>query len=202
MTTQRTTQDFLLDYLTLLHNSHPTPYKGYVYASQADLLLQYGKWFASTGNKPGLKMGAMQLCFFNARNTAVRYPQDYTYYEGYAMSRNTGLPHPHAWVVDHTGLAWDVTWPIPEVRQATAMIGIRVPHGVLRAHWRTCGGASLLQDYYHDYPCMQIKYTRWLPELVPMLEALREAHCLPEVAAGRMILLPDGSMASPNSLGE
>jgi len=182
---------FLHDFLTAIHTRHPlTP--GYEYASQADLLLRAGRWFTSNGNHPGLRMGRMQFCFFNARGASRA--AGLGYYEGYAISR-LGLPHPHAWVVDQDGLAWDVTWPIP-ARQATALCGVYVPPAVLDAHWRTCGGASLLQDYYHDHPCLQHAHSAWVSELIPHLARLRERHCLAEVKAGRMFLLPDGSMSS------
>ena len=189
-------QEFLRDYLTAIQARHPAPTRGYEYASQADLLLQHGKWFASIGNYPGLPLGEMQFCFYNARKIVVARPQRFTYYEGYALSRTTGLPHPHAWVVDHNGLAWDVTWPVAQVRQNTALVGVRVSKPVLDAHWRTCGGASLLQDYYHDHPCLQVKYRDWNSLLISRLERLRQTHCLLEVAAGRMALLPDGSMTT------
>lgn len=189
--------EYLQAYLEMLlqaHLTNPPPNPPYIYRSQADLLREHGQWFTRTEKHPWLRGGQMQFCFANAKR-AVFAHKEFRYFEGYAIS-SIGLPMAHAWVVDQHDNAFDVTWPAAE---HTALVGVHVSHKVLRAHWRCCGGASVLEDWYHDHPCYKFRYPRWEPELVAHLEVVRMEHCLPNVQAGKAVLLPDGSIIVPGS---
>jgi hypothetical protein len=171
------------DYLAVLGKSldvldyRPRRRKGLWYESVTDLLKGHGQLFESTANLPLLDLGPSAFCFANARSVAVE--RGWTYCEGVALDPETAFPHPHAWVVDPNGEAWEATWPVGD-RTPTAMLGVPIPPPVLTAHAQTCSGAiSLLFDAEpgHDYPALRHPFDGWSEDLVAELEQLRRRHC-------------------------
>jgi hypothetical protein len=160
------------------------------YASVPQLVLEAGQWFELAPDQP---TGApAQFCFANCTQAAFSLEMDYI--EGYVLASD-GLLH-HAWLsagprYDRACLDPTIPWPHTD---SAIMRGVRVPPAVLRQHWRNCGGASFLADQYHDYPALHVPYGRWQTDLLRALEAIHQQHCEVELAAGRALRRPDGSI--------
>src|SRR5258707_87525 len=164
----------------------------------AAMVLRHGEWRTVQGQSWLGHYGRFGFCFFNAMQAAEQWDSQLTYWEGYMLIRGE-LVH-HAWVVDRRRRAFDVTWR-HENALATAALGIPVPAAVLRGHYRLCGGASFLEDTYHDCPAQRIAVPDWSTLLPVEFERLYTEHCLAEVAAGRATVRPDGSIWHEEHLG-
>lgn len=145
------------------------------------------------------EIGSMGRCFVNTYE-AVRHDRNRsTYIEGYVIS-GLGVPMHHALVLDNaSGIAYDPTWRWSDREKlhrpaSSAFIGVRVPLEALRAHWRTCGGASFIDDYAHDCPALRVPLSLWRVVMPDKLAAIREEHCMQEVRRGRAVLHSDGTI--------
>jgi hypothetical protein len=164
------------------------------YRNPLDLVAQEGRNYLPARRLPfGVQRGQVGFCFFNAAHQLLRAGAlDLVYVEGYALA-NFGVPLHHAWLARPGGAeAFDVTWPARQT--GLAYRGVEVPLGVLHAHWRTCGGASVLDDFYHRWPALRVPYADWVPQLVRLLTGLLLTHCAAEVARGRAVQRADGSI--------
>ena len=120
------------------------------------------------------------------------------------MFSDRGITH-HTWVADAEGRAWDPTWSWgvgtrDGPAEHAVLFGVRVPPATLRAHWRTCGTATLLADTFHTYPALRVAYSAWERDLTALLENARSEHCLAEVRAGRAVVSADGTIWHPAEL--
>ncbi len=82
-------------------------------------LLKFGRQFHHVDRHPtGLRKGALGQCFRNCTSALMQYVGDphppFLYAEGYAFDAELGMPFAHAWLVDPTGRAIDLTWRDPE----------------------------------------------------------------------------------------
>jgi hypothetical protein len=164
------------------------------------LLVEHGEPFKiEPYDRSRFELGEMGKCFANAYGAVVLDKRRSTYVEGFVIS-GLGVPMQHALVVENdTGRAFDVTWRWSEREtlhrpSQSAFIGVRVSLEVLQAHWRTCGGAAVLDDYAHDCPALSVPYDEWDAVLPGKLAKIRETHCMREVRAGRARLTPTGAI--------
>lgn len=83
--------------------------------SYATALLKHGRYFEYVEQHPaGLQKGAAGECFANCARAVMpflvdTYPPFY-YAEGYALDSEFGIPFEHAWLVNASGKAIDLTW--------------------------------------------------------------------------------------------
>lgn len=171
------------------------------YRHQYDLLAQHGEVFHfGSHDQQRYPIGEPGYQFTNAYEAVRKCRTRLTYVEGILISR-LGCVMSHAWVVDNDNCAWDVTWkwtPRSSYHRSdrSAAFGIRIPWSVIDAHWKLCGGASLLWDDEHDRPCLRVPYSIWEPVLVDELREIRTEHCLPRVTDGEARVDSDGRIIS------
>jgi hypothetical protein len=80
----------------------------YHYSSQEHFVLEEGKAYEYAKKPKGVTYGKWGHCFSNAYHLAQRWPERYTYCEGFATSI---IPTLHAWCIDtETGFVVDNTW--------------------------------------------------------------------------------------------
>lgn len=78
-------------------------------------LLKYGRQFRHVDcNSHALRKGESRQCYKNCTSALMQFAGDrdppYLYAEGYALDAELGIPYQHAWLVDATGKAIDLTW--------------------------------------------------------------------------------------------
>lgn len=80
-----------------------------------ELLLERGSAYerddSLTGSQWDNLSGEAKMCFMNAAQAALEYPDDLTYVEGYAFAKEGWFPMEHAWLIDKKGNIIDKTWP-------------------------------------------------------------------------------------------
>jgi len=88
-------------------------------------LLKHGTFMLGRRRPKGFRKQANKMCYRNAQQMAVLYPDQYTYCEGIACGI---IPTQHGWLVDTDGNVIDPTWRNPE--KAT-YFGVKVRHPYL-----------------------------------------------------------------------
>lgn len=83
--------------------------------SYATALLKYGRHYEHVKQHPAsLQKGPMGECFANCARAVTRFIADahplFHYAEGYALDSELGIPYEHAWLVNMSGQAIDLTW--------------------------------------------------------------------------------------------
>jgi hypothetical protein len=73
------------------------------------LLLKHGEAFSPAPVPKGIRKGKDGLCFMNAGKIASG-SGSFRYAEGYATTKDLGLPFHHGWLVNSEGRAIDPTW--------------------------------------------------------------------------------------------
>ncbi len=83
------------------------------YSSEFELLERHGETFRMSELTGGLQVLDERKCFMNAMTVVRAHPDRFRYVEGVAghPGGSAFAWHPHAWVVDQDGRAFDVTWP-------------------------------------------------------------------------------------------
>jgi hypothetical protein len=118
-------------------------YKGNLNLYQ--FLIDHGTYMEGRKRPKGFRKQANKMCYRNAQQMAVLYPDQYTYCEGIAV--NT-IPTQHGWLVDTDGNVIDPTWRQPE---QCVYLGVRIKHEYLADFVvRTKLWTSILGCYTHD----------------------------------------------------
>lgn len=153
------------------------PPPGFTYGSFHEYVLERGK--VMTSAKPTdaqLKQVAADVaqirpevkqCFYNSQNLALRFPERYTYYDGFAISRFP-IPMQHGWTMmkGKNPIIVDATWRrdidapfrvgnivTGEIPDGWAYIGVPFTRDWLVRRWQS-GEAGSLIDWPPKFPAM------------------------------------------------
>lgn len=126
------------------------------YYGVQDLVVRCGKTYRPVPLPERIKRGSDRQCFSNAFNVAYQFPRTLRYCEGYAMQPRFGFPMQHAWVVDRTGRAIDVTWPFDE---RTEYRGICFSLSQVASIILAKGTHGVLEDWQNHFPALRMRFT-------------------------------------------
>lgn len=153
------------------------PPPGFKYGSFHEYVLERGQVMTSTKptEKQLLQVAAdvkaispeMQQCYYNSQKLALRFPERYRYFEGYAMAR-LPLPIQHGWVMTKgkNPIIVDSTWKrdqkgkhvignivVGEIPEGWAYMGTPFKNDLLMQRW-VGGEAGSLLDWPPKFPAM------------------------------------------------
>jgi hypothetical protein len=107
---QQELRDFLRCHAYQMRQLQPRQQAHFRYASMYELVLAAGRpMHAQEPPHPRLR-GTIKQCYRNACLAVSRHPDRFLYCEGYAVS---AIPTLHAWICDHEGRAYELTWDAP-----------------------------------------------------------------------------------------
>lgn len=122
----------------------------------ANMLLEHGREFMVRSYPPDLERMAPKRCYENSLKLALRYPDEFTYCEGYVVTKLA--PIPHAWCADEDGQVIDATLPDPEWREYWG-----VPFKLsFAAKYQNTRGLPILWDWQAGFPVLHTPVKEWL----------------------------------------
>jgi DNA topoisomerase-1 len=137
----------LVDQLAVMRDMIEKNFKqeGWKHGSIQGMVIEEGQWDNPQPLPKGVRRGTMKQCFQNAYQLATR-DSEYTYVEGYAMTKGIPLAIEHAWVVDKAGNVVDNTWDTP----GTAYLGIHFDTSFVEQQAAKTGVYGVLGGYHME----------------------------------------------------
>jgi hypothetical protein len=124
----------------MISNNFPKD-TGMKYKGNYDMVLKEGSFFEVQERPKKIKQGEMKQCYTNAGRLALD-DDNYTYCEGFASTKQFGIPFAHAWCIDKQGKVVDPTW-----KDGASYFGIKFSTDFLKQTILKTKTWGLIPDY-------------------------------------------------------